>query len=80
MDLFTAIMKRTKLDIALSDGLHLGREGHRILCELLMDVFDKKLEDDNKMRLPEWRDMDNTSLKQCQTSFEEWKKDNPDRL
>lgn len=80
VDLFTAIMKRTKLDIALSDGLHLGREGHRILCELLMEVIDNKLGDGNRLKLPEWRDMDNTGLKQCQVSYEEWKKENPDRL
>ena len=82
VDLFTAMMGLHDLDAALSDGLHLGKPGHVVLVKHLSTIFDEKLGSSRaeKLMLPEWREMTNSSLQQCGQDYNQWKKDNPDRL
>ena len=44
VDLFAAMMKLSNLDAALNDGLHLDKEGHSTLFNLLCPVLKNKLQ------------------------------------
>ena len=81
VDLFTAMMALQDLDAALTDGLHLGNQGHAVLFRHLSAIFDEKLGSRAEtLMYPEWREMTNSSLQQCGQNYSQWKKDNPDKL
>ena len=65
VDLFGALSRGgVRLESALSDGLHLGREGHAALLALLVPVMWQKLGagPDDPPQGPEWRELDNSDV------------------
>ena len=80
LDLFSERMKRCNLDHALYDGLHLGRDGAAVLCNLLTPELNKRLGTGDSLVSPEWREMDNESDAKCVEAYSKWKLENPDRL
>ena len=74
VDLFSHMMdpsNKINLHSALSDGLHLGKEGHDALFALLSPVFNVKLGGSpEQLMLPEWRDLKNAD---AAGSYKEWK-------
>ena len=80
LDLFSAMMKECNLDHALFDGLHLGRDGHAVLCNLLVPELDRRLGPGDSLVFPEWREMENESEARCVEAYTKWKQENPNRL
>ena len=80
LDLFSAMMKECNLDHALYDGLHLGRDGHAVLCNLLVPELDRRLGPGESLVFPEWREMENESEARCVEAYTQWKQENPNRL
>ena len=80
LDLFSAMMKECNLDHALFDGLHLGRDGHAVLCSLLVPELDRRLGPGDSLVFPEWREMENESEARCVDAYTKWKQENPNRL
>jgi len=81
VDLFAAMMKLSNLDAALNDGLHLDKEGHSTLFNLLCPVFKEKLQHSGESLLyPEWRDLSNKSAFDGTDSYNKWKKSNADKM
>ena len=80
LDLFSAMMKECNLDHALYDGLHLGRDGHAVLCNLLVPELDRRLGSGDSLVFPEWREMENESEARCVEAYTKWKQENPNRL
>ena len=80
LDLFSAMMKECNLDHALYDGLHLGRDGHAVLCNLLVPELDRRLGPGDSLVFPEWREMENESEARCVEAYTKWKQENPNRL
>ena len=65
VDLFGALSRGgVRLESALSDGLHLGREGHAALLALLVPVVWQKLGvgPADPPQGPEWRELDNSDV------------------
>eukprot|EP00092_Neocalanus_flemingeri_P041233 GFUD01044893.1.p1 GENE.GFUD01044893.1~~GFUD01044893.1.p1 ORF type:complete len:247 (+),score=69.79 GFUD01044893.1:74-814(+) len=80
VDLFSHMMdpaNKINLNAALSDGLHLGKEGHDALFSLLSPVFNAKLGGSSDIMLPEWRDLDNANTA---GSYKEWKSNSNGRF
>ena len=81
VDLFTYMMdpiNKINLNSALSDGLHLGKEGHYALFSLLVPVFNGKLGGSpDALMLPEWRELNNQDTA---GSFQDWKSKTRDRV
>jgi len=72
VDLHTALMgPEVNLRAALSDGLHLGRQGAAVLLSLLVPVIHKKLgtSPESPLQMPLWRDLDNTDVAK---SYKKW--------
>lgn len=80
IDLFSAMMQSCNLDQALYDGLHLGRDGAAVLCNLLTPELDRRLGARDSLVFPEWREMENESDAKCVEAYNKWRQDNPDRL
>merc|ERR1711936_489959 len=74
VDLFSHLMNPSNninLTSALSDGLHLGKDGHDALLSLLLPVFNKKLGGaPDALMFPEWKELDNADTA---GSYKEWK-------
>jgi len=72
VDLHTALMgPGVNLRAALSDGLHLGRQGAAVLLSLLAPVIHKKLgtSPESPLQMPLWRDLDNSDVAK---SYKKW--------
>ena len=81
VDLFTHMMdpaNKINLSCALSDGLHLGADGHNILFSLLSPIFKGKLSGKSgRMMFPEWKELTNTDVPE---SYKNWKITSADRV
>jgi len=74
VDLHTALMcPDVNRRAALSDGLHLGRQGAAILLSLLAPVIHRKLgtNPESPLLMPLWRDLDNNDVAM---SYNKWQK------
>jgi len=76
VDLFSHLVNPANhYDVAtvLSDGLHLGKEGHNALFSLMLPQFEARLASGPKLMFPEWREFNNQNTK---VSYKEWKSKN----
>ena len=80
VDLFSTMTKECNLDHALYDGLHMDRDGHAVLCNLLVPELDRRLGPGDSLVFPEWREMENESEARCVEAYTQWKQENPNRL
>jgi len=73
VDLFSSMTEAAvSLPSLLSDGLHLGERGHKLLADLLHPLIEKRLIQHSAglKGAPEWRDLDNCNVKH---SYQKWK-------